>query len=192
MIYLMTALMAEAKPLLEHWSFKRDKTFIGRFYRNDSMGLLVTGMGMENTSKTLETFTDHVSFGEDDTVINFGLCAAPETFELGAMVIADTLIHQDRSVTVSPLIDHHFTTIHLETFNAPVASRLEHAADMEAFSIYDTLHNQTGLTHFLFCKVVSDHFTPNEIELDHAVSLLRMNVKNLDALVTSIKGGIHV
>ena len=130
MIYLITALYDEAKPLLEHWSFKRDRSLPYRLYRNETLCLLVTQMGMENAAKAIQALMQFTPAQRGDILINVGLCAAPRTYPLGTALYTGSIQHREKSVQLHKTYDIALPTTMLLSVDTPVSTPQACAVDM--------------------------------------------------------------
>ncbi len=186
MIYLITALYAEAKPLLEHWSFKRDKALPCRFYRNDDICLLVTQVGMDNASKALQSLMRYLPTQDGDILINIGLCAAPATYPLGTALLTHTLNYEDQSIPLALPLDNTLPGSTLQTVRTPATNSGDDAVDMEAFAIYQECKSFFASDKIAFLKIVSDHFEPESVDKEQAIDAIKNNIPNLETLITAM------
>ncbi|MEA3372134.1 MAG: hypothetical protein U9Q62_00445 [Campylobacterota bacterium] len=187
MTYLITALYAEAKPLLEHWSFKRDKSLPCRLYRNDEMCLLVTQMGMENATKSVQALMQYLPPQKNDILINIGLCAAPGTYPVGRALQVNNLHYED-AILELPIQKINIPTISLRTVTSPASTLQDNAVDMEAYAIYKAAKSHFSLSHIAFLKIVSDHFEPEKVDKERAIISIKENIPKLEEVIESILG----
>lgn len=183
MIYLVTALRAEAKPLLEQWRLKRDRGFSGRLYRNDDLLLLVCGMGMDNARRALEALLAYREPEEGDLFINFGLCAAPKEYAIGTPLLCSALLCRNIKAELDTSFNRLLETATLETVEEECSEERGHAVDMEGYVLYSVLPECFKPGKRAFLKVVSDHFEPEGLDRDGAVESLRANVPCLLTLM---------
>lgn len=188
MIYLVVALRAEAKPLLEHWSFKRNRSVPQRLYEREGMALLVTQMGRGNAAAALEAVLARENPKAEDLLINFGLCAAPSSHPPGSAVSAGELRCKGRSVPLRVPDIENVAQMVLETVDEPFRGRCDHAVDMEACGIYSCAQNYFKPGRIAFFKVVSDHFTPEGFDREEAVGHLGESIPLLEKLIVMMKG----
>lgn len=188
MIYLVVALRGEAKPLLAHWSLKRNKSVPQRLYENDEMALLVTQMGRENAFSALEAVVGRKKPGEKDVLINFGLCAAPPDYPIGSVLLAGELRCENESVSLeTPCLQGVARTV-LETVDEPFGGSCDHAVDMEAYGVYKSASGCFETGQIAFLKVVSDHFEPEGLDRDEALRCLKESIPLLEGLMRAMKG----
>src|SRR5690554_1763627 len=108
MILIITALMIEAAPLIEHFRLRRDMS-IHEFpvYRNADIALIVSGVGKVRSAiaatyllsicntkynKDIENVNDD-SCIKDHTLVNIGFCGASETqYEIGSLILINKVI----------------------------------------------------------------------------------------------------
>lgn len=188
MIYMLVALRGEAKPLLEHWSFKRNRSVPQRLYENDDMTLLVTQMGRENASSAVAALFSAKKPKHSDIVINFGLCAAPPVFPLGSVLQAGELRYKEARVVLKRFSELPVAKIVLETVDEAFEGRGIHAVDMEAYGVAMAAKGYIKTENMAFIKVVSDHFEPDAFEREEAVNYIREAIPLLEKLMEEMQG----
>ncbi|RUM64371.1 MAG: hypothetical protein DSZ03_04320 [Sulfurimonas sp.] len=176
MIYLCVAFKEEAKPLLQQWQFQRDKAAPCTLYYTDNIYLCITRMGHAKAQEALTALLTYRPPQTGDCFINFGICAAPDSFAIGEVLHCSHLFYNDRLLTLSSP-----ATCHLRTVDTPCATPHATPVDMEAFFLF-----QTALAHFSRCfciKVVSDHFQPEAVCIRTLKTLLHNGVTILKEII---------
>jgi len=191
MIYFITALYNEAKPLLEQWSFKRDKSLPYRLYYNDRMYLLVTQIGMENATEAVQSMIRHIPPKEYDILINVGLCAAPEIHPLGSALYVHSIYYKDKTIKLPGKYNATLPSVSLRTVDLPVSIPQDYAVDMEAYAIYKVAHPFFHTGNIIFFKIVSDHFKPELVDKKRAIDLIRQNMPKLELIMTALQEEKH-
>lgn len=188
MIYFITALYDEAKPILQQWSFKRDRSLHYRLYRNNTMYLLVTQMGMDNAAKAAKALMQHIPPKNGDILINVGLCAAPEMHPLGSALYAHSIYYKDKKIKLPEKFNFSLPAIALRTVDTPSSTPQECAVDMEAYAIYQAAQPFFHSSKMIFFKIVFDHFEPEFIDKKRAIDLIKQNMPKLEMLITAMQG----
>ena len=188
MIYLIMALHTEAKPLLAHWRFKRDKSIPYRLYRNDQMLLLITQMGSKNAANALNALMSHSKPGDRDILINLGLCAAPESYPIGTALLIDRISYGKEDVAINTTYDHALPQASLQTVDEAHTAYHDNAVDMEAYGVYREASGYFSPAHMGFLKIVSDHFKPSDVNKESAITLIQKNIPVLEKMIENMKG----
>lgn len=187
MIYLITALDAEARPLIEHYRLKRDYTLPYTLYRNDETVLLVTQPGKINALMALSTLLGYLIPSDNDILINIGICAAPERIALAEALLVHQIIENDRRHYPDILYPHSLRESTLQCFDTPQDIPSEHPADMESAGIFRVAAKFFQLHRIALLKIVSDHFDPDSVTKEGAIALIRSHLQTLDSLIGSIQ-----
>ncbi len=165
MIYISVAFKEEAKPLLQQWQFKRDKSAPCKLYVTDGICVLITQMGQENASRSLEALLSYLPPNKNDIFINFGICAAPTNYEIGEVLECSHLYYENESIVLKSTYRCSLTTV-----DSPVSFSHSTAVDMEAFALFKTALRLFKKCHCI--KVVSDHFKPLHVKKETIALLL--------------------
>ncbi len=176
MIYISVAFKEEAKPLLQQWQFQRDKRAPCTLYAARHIYLLITQMGPTNARHALETLLHYRPPKPGDCFINFGICAAPDSYALGTVLRCNHLTYHNQSLRLDAK-----TTCTLQMHDSPCNIVQPHAVDMESFILF-----QHALPHFSQCfciKVVSDHFQPETVCKHTIAPLLQHGVATLKEII---------
>ena len=78
MLYIITALKAEAQAFVEKFKLKE--------YKNEDITLFVSGIGKENMRNT--TLQVLKNFQENDKIVNIGICGASLNYKIGQLIDA--------------------------------------------------------------------------------------------------------
>ena len=79
MIYIFTAIYAEAKNIIKHYDLKKQHVAGLKFdiFSNDDIRLLITGAGAVNAAVALGNAAGVFGIAGHDRIINIGSCAMP-------------------------------------------------------------------------------------------------------------------
>lgn len=182
MLYLITALYAEAKPIITHFSLKKNTQYIhSTVYENERVTLLITGVGKLSAAIALTELLTQKPPAKHDIVCNIGIAACAEkekqnqlflchsitdasterTFYPDLLFLAPcqtaSLITVDRVLTAEQLTEqNNVASVTLSKDGTTSTDKSLILYDMEAYGIC-----QAALRHFtcermFFFKVVSD------------------------------------
>ncbi len=170
MTYIITATPTEAQAIKEHFKLTKVSHTPYRTFKNDSMYVVVSGMGEANVRKCVRYLLAHEAITHITPVYNFGIAAAPDTYAIGESV----LIQEVRYNTLSLTLDTQGSV--LQTYDTPQSSLKDTLVDMEAFFIAEELRHY----NLKIIKVVSDHFKPETITKEFVKQLLRNALREID------------
>ena len=163
MIYIFSAFYAEAKNIIDHYGLKKEKspeTVRFDVFANDSIRLVITGVGEINAAAAVSNIGGVYGISPDDEILNVG-CGAGFGNEtcLGSIFLGNKLIEQMTGRTFYP--DMLMKTNLMECEIVTVARVLNEGRDsvvydMEAAAVYQAAAFFVGPHRMHFIKLVSD------------------------------------
>lgn len=163
MIYIFSAFYAEAKNIIDHYSLKKKKspeTVRFDVFANDSIRLVITGVGEINAAAAVSNIGGAYGISPDDEILNVG-CGAGFSNEtcLGSIFLGNKLTEQMSGRTFYP--DMLMKTNLMECEIVTVTRVLNEGCDsvvydMEAAAVYQAAALFVGPHRMHFIKLVSD------------------------------------
>lgn len=163
MIYIFSAFYAEAKNIIDHYGLKKEKspeTVRFDVFANDSIRLVITGVGEINAAAAVSNIGGAYGIAPDDEILNVG-CGAGFSNEtcLGSLFLGNKLTEQMTGRTFYP--DMLMKTNLMECEIVTVARVLNEGSDsvvydMEAAAVYQAAAFFVGPHRMHFIKLVSD------------------------------------
>ena len=163
MIYIFSAFYAEAKNIIDHYGLKKEKSLeTVRFdvFANDSIRLVITGVGEINAAAAVSNIGGAYGIAPDDEILNVG-CGAGFSNEtcLGSIFLGNKLTEQMTGRTFYP--DMLMKTNLMECEIVTVTRVLNEGSDsvvydMEAAAVYQAAAFFVGPHRMHFIKLVSD------------------------------------
>ena len=163
MIYIFSAFYAEAKNIIDHYSLKKEKspeTVRFDVFANDSIRLVITGVGEINAAAAVSNIGGAYGISPDDEILNVG-CGAGFGNEtcLGSIFLGNKLTEQMTGRTFYP--DMLMKTNLMECEIVTVTRVLNEGRDsvvydMEAAAVYQAAAFFVGPHRMHFIKLVSD------------------------------------
>jgi len=187
MTYLITALDAEARPLIEHYRLKRDFTLPYTVYHNDEIVLLVTQPGRINAMMALSALLGWKLPQPNDILINIGICGGPKSFSIGEALLIHKIQDTTRRYYPDILYPHSFRESPLACIDTPADTPSDVPVDMESVGIFAAASRFFKLHRIAFLKIVSDHCDPQSVTKEKVISLIQEHVQTLEALVDSMQ-----
>lgn len=163
MIYIFSAFYAEAKNIIDHYGLKKEKspeTVRFDVFANDSIRLVITGVGEINAAAAVSNIGGAYGISLDDEILNVG-CGAGFGNEtcLGSIFLGNKLTEQMTGRTFYP--DMLMKTNLMECEIVTVTRVLNEGRDsvvydMEAAAVYQAAALFVGPHRMHFIKLVSD------------------------------------
>lgn len=163
MIYIFSAFYAEAKNIIDHYGLKKEKspeTVRFDVFANDSIRLVITGVGEINAAAAVSNIGGACGISPDDEILNVG-CGAGFSNEtcLGSIFLGNKLTEQMTGRTFYP--DMLMKTNLMECEIVTVTRVLNEGRDsvvydMEAAAVYQAAAFFVGPHRMHFIKLVSD------------------------------------
>lgn len=163
MIYIFSAFYAEAKNIIDHYGLKKAKspeTVRFDVFANDSIRLVITGVGEINAAAAVSNIGGACGISPDDEILNVG-CGAGFSNEtcLGSIFLGNKLTEQMTGRTFYP--DMLMKTNLMECEIVTVTRVLNEGRDsvvydMEAAAVYQAAAFFVGPHRMHFIKLVSD------------------------------------
>ncbi|MDD5052033.1 MAG: hypothetical protein PHO27_04770 [Sulfuricurvum sp.] len=187
MIYLITALDAEARTLVEHYRLKRDTSLPYTLYRGDNIILLVCGMGKMQAAMSVSALLGWKIPNNDDILINIGICGAPPSYSIGEVLLVHKIIDGNKHYYPDILYTHSLRETSLLCVDSPQESILNYPVDMESGGIFLAASKFFKLHQMAFIKIVSDHCEPNNVTKEGVINLIHTHLPILAQLFTTIQ-----
>ena len=182
-VNIVSALPAEAKPLMDHFKLRSSQTDHFKIYTNsdDNVRLIISGVGKSAAAGAVKHLTKLSCSNTSDGWLNVGV-AGHASLPIGTLVAAHKITDAGTGRAWYPpmVLNFPFETASLltvkeETHNYPADALVE----MEAAGFYSTASN-FSIHELIHClKVVSDN--RNEKKLDSR-SVTEMITTHLDAV----------
>ncbi|MCR4434638.1 MAG: hypothetical protein QHH06_00050 [Clostridiales bacterium] len=194
MIFIVTALHCEAKPIIRHFKLKKDARST-RFdlYSNGEIYLIVCGTGILRCAVATAHILSIIPHKNGASALNTGICGAVSPdIEEGTPLLFHKIIHSETGREYYPdiLLKHGLREVALNSFASPVTKEYAgtHAfefADMEAAGFMEAA-SMFLPAHAIFClKVVSDHLEGTRMEPEFVTQLMQKNLEHIEHIVVS-------
>jgi len=143
MIYIITALKAEAQAFI-------DKYKLGNSKSNKVLTLNISGIGREKMYRCTQEVLSIMN--SDDIIVNVGVCGASTNFSIGSIIENKYLTCVDEPIDDAK----HYQAVDMESAGFLLAT-------------HDAKH--TNKKAYMF-KIVSDHFEPYRLTKDTTKKLI--------------------
>lgn len=195
MILIVTALQPETAPLVKHFSLKRDLTISAfEVYANSHIALIKSGIGkIKAAAATTLLFTKY-GVGANTLTVNFGIAAGSTNLNLGELYLVNKVLDaaSGRSIFPDLLLKHEFREASLASVDKPVSfdPMLSDLVDMEAFGFAEACKLFLPSHQMLITKIVSDHFSPQDLDVTKIQNLVEAKIPNIEKLILDTQEGL--
>lgn len=188
MNYIITALDAEARPLIDHYRLKRDMSLPYTIYTGDEITLIITGIGRINAMMGVSALLGWKRPKKNDILINIGVCGAPSHYGVREALLIHQIITPDKTYYPDILYSHTFAETSISCVDAPQSTPNQFPVDMESGGIFLAASRFFQLHQMAFLKIVSDHYEPHLVTKELVISLMHSHLNSLDTLIQQLRG----
>jgi len=167
MLYIVTALYIEAKPLISLFNLKKDNTYTKfQVFSNENIKLIISGTGKIKSATALTYLISNKDIKENDYIINISFIASSNNnSQLGDIVYISKIQNAYSDTTFYPemIYKHNFLEGSLTTFDKIIENKIENIEyiDMEAYGFFQTASIFFKKDKIIILKVVSDILKEN-------------------------------
>ena len=162
MLYIVTALYIEAKPLISLFNLKKDNTYTKfQVFSNENIKLIISGTGKIKSATALTYLISNKDIKENDYIINIGFIAnSNNSSQLGDIVYISKIQNAYSDTTFYPemIYKHNFLEGSLTTFDKIIEKKIENIEyiDMEAYGFFQTASIFFKKDKIIVLKIISD------------------------------------
>ena len=162
MLYIVTALYIEAKPLISLFNLKKDNKYTKfQVFSNENIKLIISGTGKIKSATALTYLISNKDIKENDYIINIGFIASSNNnSQLGDIVYISKIQNAYSDTTFYPemIYKHNFLEGSLTTFDKIIENKIENIEyiDMEAYGFFQTASIFFKKDRIIVLKIVSD------------------------------------
>lgn len=181
---ILSALKAEAIPLINYYKLSPNNSIGLQMYKNDLLTILITGVGKKNVNKALKEYLKKSKNIEEAKFINIGIaggvkgnCKIGEMFFINK--VFDDYLEVDYNIKTGKrpnILENHVTTVFEPILNN--GQGREGLVDMEAYEICSVLSDFNQLNKVIIIKIVSD-FMDSDTKYLSAKQIQKLIKKNL-------------
>ena len=167
MLYIVTALYIEAKPLISLFNLKKDNTYTKfQVFSNENIKLIISGTGKIKSATALTCLISNKDIKENEYIINIGFIASlNNNSQLGDIVYISKIQNAYSDTTFYPEIiyKHNFLEGSLTTFDKIIDNKIENIEyiDMEAYGFFQTASIFFKKDKIIVLKIISDILKEN-------------------------------
>jgi len=156
MIYIITALLAEASVLIETYQLQKSKDTLFPIYKNKDIVLIVSGIGKINAASATTFLLLKYTPTKDDKLFNIGICTSTqEKIKLGSLhmikkivdIATTNVFHLSQGEQALSCVDKALDSS--KGIKTPLA-------DMESVAVYLCAKKFISSDAIMIVKIVSD------------------------------------
>lgn len=203
MIYIVTAMYAEAHALIAHFQLKKDAEYT-RFQvfcrREPDICLIITGTGNIAAAVAVSSICTELKAGDGDFLMNVGVCAGINTNQTGQIFLCNKIKEQTTGKTFYPdmLYRHSFAETQILTGAVPFSETGRKEAirimgekfflyDMEAASVYQAGVRFLGPHQMSFLKLISDNGDSGKVTPDEIQRIMDKNINGIAGYIEQLQ-----
>ena len=161
MLYIVTALYIEAKPLISLFNLKKDNSYTKfQVFSNENVKLIISGTGKIKSATALTYLISKEDIKKNDYIVNIGFVASNKNSQLGDIVYISKIqnVYSDFDFYPEMIYKHNFLEGSLTTFDSIVEQKIENIEyiDMEAYGFFQTASIFFKKDKIMVLKIVSD------------------------------------
>ena len=161
MLYIVTALYIEAKPLISLFNLKKDNSYTKfQVFSNEDVKLIISGTGKVKSATALTYLVSKEDIKKNDYIVNIGFVASNKNSQLGDIVYVSKIqnAYSDFDFYPEMIYKHNFLEGSLTTFDSIVEKKIENTEyiDMEAYGFFQTASIFFKKDKIIVLKIVSD------------------------------------
>ncbi len=161
MLYIVTALYIEAKPLISLFNLKKDNSYTKfQVFSNEDVKLIISGTGKVKSATALTYLISKEDIKKNDYIVNIGFVASNKNSQLGDIVYVSKIqnAYSDFDFYPEMIYKHNFLEGSLTTFDSIVEKKIENIEyiDMEAYGFFQTASIFFKKDKIIVLKIVSD------------------------------------
>ena len=161
MLYIVTAIYIEAKPLISLFNLKKDNSYTKfQVFSNEDVKLIISGTGKVKSATALTYLISKEDIKKDDYIVNIGFVASNKNSQLGDIVYVSKIqnAYSDFDFYPEMIYKHNFLEGSLTTFDSIVEKKIENTEyiDMEAYGFFQTASIFFKKDKIIVLKIVSD------------------------------------
>ena len=161
MLYIVTALYIEAKPLISLFNLKKDNSYTKfQVFSNEDVKLIISGTGKVKSATALTYLISKEDIKKNDYIVNIGFVASNKNSQLGDIVYVSKIqnAYSDFDFYPEMIYKHNFLEGSLTTFDSIIEKKIENIEyiDMEAYGFFQTASIFFKKDKIMILKIVSD------------------------------------
>lgn len=178
MLYIVVALKPEAQAFVDRYKLNKSKLDNFTLFFNKNMILIISGLGVDNSTQATQTLINHYDITDNDIYLNIGVCGANNNYEIGELLEIGKIEYGLKIINLQSQSKKTITCLDKEAIDNSNA-----IVDMESFGFYDAVIHSPAIKNYHILKVVSDHFEPRKVTKELTKSLVFNAINDINLIL---------
>jgi len=196
MVLFVTALMAEAVPLIEYFKLKKLMNINAyAVYQNSDIALIVSGVGKIRSAAALAYLCALYQVTEKDILVNIGFCGSGSAkYAPGTLLLINKITDMDTGKDYYPDVfcGREIPKVNLRCYSRAVRkedSRQEtdFFCDMESAGFIETARKFVYAHNVVILKIISDYLEPENLNQELLRHYVREQVPKAEKIINELK-----
>tara|TARA_B100000965_G_scaffold391234_1_gene399054 strand:+ start:84 stop:680 length:597 start_codon:yes stop_codon:yes gene_type:complete len=192
---IISALYAEAEPIINHYNLDRDPNYNYPVFNRDSLTMICTGVGRENVRRVMFDYYSKILEWRNFQVINVGIAGGKiGKCKIGQCFVVDQVFDDrlDKVYKLNNVFDSQISSNHITTVTNPVIDGGDNhnwLVDMEAHEICSVTDDFYYLKNLFIIKIVSDYMDIGEKKYNYncVKDLVEDNLLQIDKFLNGLQ-----
>jgi len=196
MVFIITALLVEATPIIQYFKLKKDMNIHAyQVYRNSEMALIISGVGKIKSAMAAMYLCSVYHADKQDILMNIGFCGTNNIkYQPGDMLIINKVTDMDTGYDYYPDIYYSadIPQENIRCYSTPVLSK-DHTnekmivCDMESAGIMEAAKKITYAHNVIILKIISDYLTPENLDKGLLQNYIRKQLPKIEDIIHEVK-----
>ena len=193
--FIISALHAEAEPIINHYNLERDPNYNYPVFNKDSLTMICTGVGRENVRRVMFDYYSKILEWRNFQFINVGIAGGKiGKCKIGQCFVVDQVFDDrlDKVYKLNNVFDSQISSNHITTVTNPVIDGGDNhnwLVDMEAHEICSVTDDFYYLKNLFIIKIVSDYMDIGEKKYNYncVKDLVEDNLLQIDKFLNGLQ-----
>lgn len=196
MIFIVTALMLEAAPIIDFFNLKKDMKILPySVFKGSDIALIVSGVGKLKSAMASVYLYNMYGTGENDVLINIGFCGSgSKSFETGSLLVVNKVTDMDTGRDYYPdvFFDAGIPQISIQCYSKVVKAvdmpvQRDLFCDMESAGIMEASKKFFFAHNVLILKIISDYLEPERLDKAKLKSYIEKKMPALRSIIEEMR-----
>ncbi|EPR12704.1 nucleoside phosphorylase [Ruminiclostridium papyrosolvens] len=196
MIFIVTALMLEAAPIIDYFKLKKDMSIHPySVYKGSDIAVIVSGVGKLKSAMASVYLYNVYGTGKNDILINIGFCGTnSQSFDAGSLLVVNKVTDTDTGRDYYPdvFFGDGIPQIPVQCYPKVVKAtdlteQKEIFCDMESVGIMEASKKFFFAHNVRVLKIISDYLKPHNLDKAKLKGYIEMNMPILDNIIKEMR-----
>ncbi len=188
MKYILTALLAEASPIIKSFDLQLKQKNPFKIYENENIKLIISGIGNIQAASALTYLLTKYPPQNIDKIYNIGICASSnKDDQIGTIYQIKKIVDKSTNHVYHLKSEKYLqnTTIATYTTAQTKIDQKYHLADMESAGFYISAKNFVATENIIIIKIISDHMEDTILKKEEVETMIEKHLPLLHEILQS-------